>query len=326
MYSRLGPVVMILIALFCVAGCTSSPPPTPAPTSPSNATVTVSSSVNVSVEEKQLVVFVEEAAAFARENGRERSLAVFNDRNGSFVRGDLYVFAYDMNGTVLALPFQPEIVGIGRAGIVDLNGIAFIQDAIRQARNGSGYFRYHYPNPSHNYTIERKTSYVIGLGDWFVGAGFYETDLAMTEDPALRSRGDLVQYVEKAAAYARASGRDRAIRAFNDRNGSFVRGDLYVFAYDMNGTTLALPFQHELIGVDRANATDIQGTMFVQAAIGAAKNGSGFYELWYPNPADGFAVEPKVCYVVGMGDWFLGSGYYTGSTRPNATVSTLSNQ
>ncbi|MEN6342098.1 MAG: cache domain-containing protein [Methanospirillum sp.] len=320
----------LCIAALCAAGCTTAPTNTTStatvtatPCAACAVNATSSSLANLTVEEQRLVAFVNEAAANARTNGREKALASFNDRNGSFIRGDLYVFAYDMNGTVLALLFQPEVVGTNRSGAVDLNGVAYIQDALGVARNGSGFFRYHYPNPSYNFTVEQKTSYVVGLGDWFVGAGIYMPDPAGATVP-LQSRSGIVTFVEQAAAYARANGQDHALAAFNDPNGSFVKDDVYILAYGMNGTALAAPFQHELIGTNRSEATDIRGTKFVRDGIAAARNGSGFQELWYPNPADGYAVEPKTCYVVGMGDWYIGSGYYTGRTNSSVNASALS--
>ncbi len=307
-------IALILVGAVLMAGCTTqSGPATP------TATTAAPGTANLSLEEQRLVAFVEEAASFARANGRDKALAAFNDPNGSWVRGELYVFAYDLNGTVLALPFQPEAVGTSRHGIVDLNGVPYVQDAIAVARNGSGFFRYHYPNPARTYAVEQKTSYVVGLGDWFVGAGLYTPDGESSANVSVRSRPGLVTYVEQAAAFARTSGQAKALAAFNDPNGSFVKDDLYVFAYGMNGTTLALPFQLELIGTNRSDAADIHGTKFIQAAVAAARNGSGFYELWYPNPADTYAVEPKTCYVVSMGDWYLGSGYYTARVSPSIT-------
>lgn len=314
-----GMIALILAGSVLLAGCMAQTGPGPAGTTGPTTASPVTGTTSLSPQLGELVAFVEEAAAHARTNGRASSIASFNDPNGSWTRKELYIFAYDMNGTALALPFQPESVGTNRYGIVDANGVHFVQDAIAAARNGSGFFRYHYPNPARGYAVEEKTSYVIGLGDWFVGAGVYTPGGEGTANVSTRSSPGLVAYVEKAAAFARANGRDRAIAAFNDPNGSFVQDDLYVFAYDMNGTVLALPFQPELIGVNRSDAADIQGTKYIQAAIAAARNGSGFYELYYPNPADFYAVEPKRCYVVGMGDWFLGSGYYTARLAANAT-------
>jgi hypothetical protein len=43
-----------------------------------------------------LVTYVRNATAYARANGREKALAVFNDSKGSFLQGRLAVMAFDM--------------------------------------------------------------------------------------------------------------------------------------------------------------------------------------------------------------------------------------
>ncbi|HOV66823.1 MAG TPA: cache domain-containing protein [Methanoregulaceae archaeon] len=166
-------IALILAGSVLLAGCMAQTGPGPAGTTGPTTASPVTGTTSLSPQLGELVAFVEEAAAHARTNGRASSIASFNDPNGSWTRKELYIFAYDMNGTVLALPFQPESVGTNRYGIVDANGVHFVQDAIAAARNGSGFFRYHYPNPARGYAVEEKTSYVIGLGDWFVGAGVY---------------------------------------------------------------------------------------------------------------------------------------------------------
>ena len=46
--------------------------------------------------------------------GKTAALSAFNDPKGEFIDGELYIFAYDMNGTVLSLPYQPDLVGENR--------------------------------------------------------------------------------------------------------------------------------------------------------------------------------------------------------------------
>ncbi len=64
---------------------------------------------NVTVEE--LKSFVENAYVYATKVGKTEALAAFNKQTGDFIDGELYIFAYDMNGTVLALPHQPDLIG-----------------------------------------------------------------------------------------------------------------------------------------------------------------------------------------------------------------------
>ena len=63
---------------------------------------------------------------------------------------------------------------------------------------------------------------------------------------------------EKAATYLKDKGPDAALPAFNDRNGSFVHGDLYVFVFDMNGKYLASGANPTLTGT---NAKDLNSPL-----------------------------------------------------------------
>ncbi|WP_218185160.1 hypothetical protein [Methanogenium cariaci] len=56
-------------------------------------------------------------------------------------------------------------------------------------------------------------------------------------------------FVQNASEYAEVHGQEAALREFNNPSGQFVKGELYIFSYDLEGTTLALPpFQPDLIG------------------------------------------------------------------------------
>lgn len=306
--------LMLLALSVCIAasGCTSVPPANVTPNATPNPLA------NLTVEEQRLVAFVNEGAAYARSNGREAALAAFNDRNGSFVRGELYVFAYDMNGTVLALPFQPEVIGTNRSGVVDLNGVTYIQDAIREARNGSGFFRYLYPNPADNYAVEPKTGYVVGMGDWFIGSGVYTARANATPNgSALSTKEGLATFVERAAAHARTVGREAALAEFNDPAGPFVRDGVYVYALDYNGTALALPFLPARVGTSFRDDLDSSGQYYTRVEIELARAGGGFVYYDFPNPAHAGAVEPKMSYVRDVdGTYWVGAGTYLPVVTP----------
>ncbi|OPY38352.1 MAG: Cache domain protein [Methanoregula sp. PtaU1.Bin051] len=254
--------------------------------------------------------FVDRAAAYAKERGKAAALAEFNKVNGSFIEGELYVFAYDMDGNTLALPYQPELIGTNRAGLADPNGVEFIQALIDAARDGGGSVYYIYVNPEDNFRQEFKLSHVMPVDkDWFVGSGIY-----LPEVPAgfnATSRGELVARVREARAYAKQYGAEKAIASFNDKNSTFADGSRYIFAYGYNGTTLALPLQPELIGTNRLDYSDSYGVKILTWEIAEAKRGGGFVYVDYLNPDTGKA-ELKLCYVEPAGsDWFVGSGIYT---------------
>ncbi len=124
---------------------------------------------------EELVAFVHSAYDYAQQNGREMALHEFNDQNGSFVAGELYIFAYNMEGNTLALPFQPDVIGTNRWNLTDANGTPFIQQIIHTAESGGGFVRYSYVDPADDYAVKPKVSYVLPIdGDWLVGSGIYE--------------------------------------------------------------------------------------------------------------------------------------------------------
>jgi hypothetical protein len=261
---------------------------------------------------EKLKAFVSDAAAYAKENGKESALNEFNDINGSFISGELYIFAYEADGTVIALPYQKELLGAERAAVTDANGVEFIRAAIDTAENGGGSLYYIYPNPEDDYKEELKLSYVIPVDDeWFVGAGIY-----LPEIPAGFNEteiDELVKRVKNARDYAQANDKEEAIADFNDLNGTFADGVNYIFAYEYDGTTLALPFQPELIGTDRLGFSDTYGVEIIRWEISAAKRGGGFVYAEYFNPETGDSGL-KLCYVTPVNDeWLVGSGIYTKS-------------
>ncbi len=315
MNSRTIALVCILVlAVALTAGCSGPGTPsqnqsgaTPTPTAPPGYTP-------LATPEK-LVAFVEQAYEYAQEHGKEASLREFNDPNGRFVQGELYMFAYDLNGTTLALPFQPELIGTNRWNATDPEGTAFIQEILRTAQSGGGFVRYYYLDPSANYTVKPKISYVMSVDqDWILGSGIYDANEAdilirVGGDPQVRM--EMQSFVQNAIDYAREHGKTDSLREFNDRNGTFVRGNLYIYAFDYNGTTLSLPFQPQLVGTDLSGLQDPFGVNYTRVMIDLAEQGGGFIFYHYLDPARNMTLEPKMSYVAPVdGTWWLGAGIY----------------
>ncbi|MDD5144060.1 cache domain-containing protein [Methanoregula sp.] len=158
--------IFIIALLVIAAGCTESA----SGSAPSTPMDTPAGPVMPSVSNETLVSFVDSAVAYAKVQGTERALSEFNNRNGSFIQGELYIFAYGYNGTTLAHPINPEAVGKLREGA---NGI-FVEEMGAEVRNGSGFYRYVYINPRDNNTLESKLGYGMQVADdWWLGSGVY---------------------------------------------------------------------------------------------------------------------------------------------------------
>jgi cytochrome c len=169
--SKFSFLCLLALCLFLMsAGCTQDQPgatsslPVPVPA------VTQQRADYTSNE--TLVAFVDSAAAYVTTHGTENALAEFNNPNGSFIRGELYIYAYGFNGTTLAHPVSPEKVGKNRLDEGEIG--VFVRQMGEKVRNGSGYYRFTYINPAHNRTLESKMGYGVKIDDdWWLGSGVY---------------------------------------------------------------------------------------------------------------------------------------------------------
>ncbi len=130
------------------------------------------------------------------------------------------------------------------------------------------------------------------------------------------TKAEMMKFVDDAVALVKKSGKEAAIKEFNDQKGAFWKynGELYIFAYTMEGINLALPAKPALIGKNLITLKDAKGNPLIQnLRDGTQKNGKFHHEWMWENPATK-KVEPKEGYAVKIvdpkGDWFLGSGIY----------------
>jgi cytochrome c len=116
---------------------------------------------------------VQKASAFIKANGREKALAEFNNPQGQFTKGDLYVFAYDLTGVSLANA-NIKLVGKNLIELKDSDGKPLVRGLIDTAAKGKGWFEYKWNNPATK-TIQHKVTYVERIGDdWLIGCGVYD--------------------------------------------------------------------------------------------------------------------------------------------------------
>ncbi len=125
------------------------------------------------------------------------------------------------------------------------------------------------------------------------------------------SREDVQAFVEEAVDYAQQNGTDAALKAITDPQGPFQRGELYIFAYDAEGTVIAHGGNAELIGQNIAGLDDGYGNDLLAAFLAKVKEGGGWVEYLWPDPDDGNARKRKWGYVAPVDEtWWLGSGTY----------------
>lgn len=116
---------------------------------------------------------VKRAAAYVKYQGREKGVAEINKPRGMFDKGELYVFAYDLHGTMIAHPKNPELIDRNLIDIPDSDGKLFRKEIVHKAKvRGSGWVDYVYLNPETK-EMEHKTTYLLKVGDLILCCGAY---------------------------------------------------------------------------------------------------------------------------------------------------------
>ena len=125
-----------------------------------------------------------------------------------------------------------------------------------------------------------------------------------------QKQDDAKALVKKAVAYLKEHGKEKAFAEFNNPRGRFVKGDLYIFVNDFSGVTLAHGSGNtKLIGKNMIALKDPDGKYFIKELANKAKEGGGWVEYKWTNPASK-KIEPKMTYVEPFGDLAVGCGFY----------------
>jgi methyl-accepting chemotaxis protein len=248
------------------------------------------------VTEAEAQTLVEEAYDYVKTFGKQKALTEFNNPIGLFSRGELYIFAQDLKGTMLATPFNQGLINKNNYNLKDPKGKAHVKEMTDLANTKSeGWVEHHWENPMTK-TIQLKRTYIKKVDDFLVGCGvFGDNEKAV---------------VEQAAAYLKSNGKTKAFAEFSNKNGQFARDEMYIFVIDFKGMTLAHGGNPELVGKDMGALKDSAGKFFIKDMIeGAKANGSGWSNYKWTNPVTN-KLEDKSSYFMKYDDVILGCGIY----------------
>jgi cytochrome c len=110
------------------------------------------------------------------------------------------------------------------------------------------------------------------------------------------TREEVIAQVVRAVEYYKANGRQRALVAFNRKDGPFAKGMDYVDVHDINGVCVAHPLSPDIVGANRLDVADMHGKHFILEIVNAAKSQtSGWVTYMRENPNTG-QVEHKIAY------------------------------
>jgi cytochrome c len=134
---------------------------------------------------EECVTLCKDAAKFINEKGFYPTVAEINNKEGKFITKNTYVFMMDLDGHLLAHPFNQQYIGRDTTGSKDKNGKLFNQESIAIAKTkGEGWTEYLYPKPEElkkptpfmEKTFSKKITYVYRVPgkDLILIAGFFE--------------------------------------------------------------------------------------------------------------------------------------------------------
>ncbi|RYY78182.1 MAG: chemotaxis protein, partial [Comamonadaceae bacterium] len=121
----------------------------------------------------EALALVRRAQAAARGRDPEQFLRHVTDPAQGFHDRDMYVFALDAQGCYRAFGGNPAKVGTRVQDIPGVRGDALLDAIRRQAEREPGWVEYAIHNPALG-TVQDKMSYVLKLGEVYLGCGVYQ--------------------------------------------------------------------------------------------------------------------------------------------------------
>ena len=211
---------------------------------------------------KQLV---KTAVAYFGLYGKEATFALISNPTGPFVKGHIYMFAYDMQGIAVAHGQNAALVGQNLIDLQDSRGNMVIRDLLAIAKaKGSGWSEYYWRNEFKRSYVEKVTDQKTQT-EYIISAGYY---------PNI-NLNVLKNYVNGAVRYLKTNGAERAFAEFTSVVGEFARGGLGIFVFDKEGKCLANGDNPSFVGQNLLKITSSDGRFYVRDMIKlAVDNGS----------------------------------------------------
>jgi len=117
---------------------------------------------------------VQKAYDYVKVNGKEKAFAAFHNPKGEFAKGELFIFAQDFHGVILAYGGNTAMVGQNLYESKDVNGKYLGKGMIDIAKTqGNGWYEYHFLNP-HTNVVQPKITYIQKVDDYYLACGIYK--------------------------------------------------------------------------------------------------------------------------------------------------------
>ncbi|MDP8204119.1 MAG: cache domain-containing protein [Candidatus Tenebribacter mawsonii] len=118
---------------------------------------------------------VEDAISFMQGIDIEDAFTVFNSKGGRFHYKDLYLFVFDMDGTILSHGAEIALIGKNLIDLKDSAGKYFVKDFINLMKESNNGWKEYYWRNYETQKVEMKLTYLKRFNEnIFVGCGAYQ--------------------------------------------------------------------------------------------------------------------------------------------------------
>lgn len=216
------------------------------------------------IDDDSIYSLVQKAIAYIKAQGRTAAFAEFNRPNGPLGLGQGRIVVYDMDGLVLANGEDASFVGYNVFDRVDAQGHFTVRRLIEKVQRYGRTWTSDYSKNAYKLTYAERLdlpekSIIITAGYW-------------PDSKTLTARG----MVDRASEYLERGGKARAMHAFTGYDSDFLRGDVYITAFDKDGLILAAgPYAKHLIW-SPLDLRDRFGRRIIDKIIATASRGEGW--------------------------------------------------
>lgn len=100
------------------------------------------------VSKSEAEAMVQKAVKYLKANGKDKTFAEIDRKDGVFIDRDLYLTVYGYDGLVLAHGANPKMIGKNLMEIKDVDGKAFVKERVEMAKKKATFWQeYKFTNP-----------------------------------------------------------------------------------------------------------------------------------------------------------------------------------
>lgn len=214
-------------------------------------------------DREQAVSLVKKGYTYMKGVGVGQAAKAFSDKHSKdFIFGDLYLTVYDLKGMCVADGGNPENINTNFFDARDEDGEYYVRSLIKKAQDGGGWVDAKLKNSFRSLYVEKID---VGIGSFAICTGLYPVSKYET----------MVLLAKSGIGYIKTNALAQALSECVKPNGKFIRGDLSLFVFDLNGICLAYGDDYDLIWRNLININDDDGRPFVKLFINNAKRGAG---------------------------------------------------